>query len=381
MNNISNPSNEDVTTSGVHYRGRLEQVRIYLGKLLRMFIYQNDWKVLPMAALVAGMVALVIRDGMFRFLEGTLEGSFALVFVGIWNGCFNSIQVICRERAIIKREHRSGMHISSYIIAHMIYQALLCLAQSILTVYICSIIGVQFPEKGSFTNYIKIDVAVCIFLITYAADMMALWISSIARTTTTAMTVMPFILIFQLVFSGGIFDLPDWSSPVSAVTVSHSGMQCVAAIGRYNELPMVSGWNSLMSMRNETVTFTFTVGQALDYMADSDNESMRKFRDTEVEFGLTAGDMLTAMNESPNMEERRKDPLEVSMTVDEIINNMGREKVKDLIRTKTAESSYKKEYDASDENIISAWLHLGGFILVFAGLSVITLEFIDKDRR
>ena len=121
--------------------------------------------------------------------------------------------------------------------------------------------------------------------------------------------------------------------------------------------------------------------QALDYMASSDNESMKKFRDTEVEFGLTAGDMLTAMNESPNMEERRKDPLEVSMTVDEIINNMGRDKVKEQIRTKTAESSYKKEYETSDENIISAWLHLGGFILVFAALSVITLEFIDKDKR
>ena len=56
MRKTSNSSNEAALTSGLHYRGRLEQVRIYLGKLLRMFIYQNDWKVLPMAALVAGMV-------------------------------------------------------------------------------------------------------------------------------------------------------------------------------------------------------------------------------------------------------------------------------------------------------------------------------------
>ena len=25
------------------YRGRIGQVHIYLGKLLRMFLYQNDW--------------------------------------------------------------------------------------------------------------------------------------------------------------------------------------------------------------------------------------------------------------------------------------------------------------------------------------------------
>ena len=114
----------------IRYRGRGAQVGIYLGKLLRMFIYQNDWKVLPMAALIAGLVGMVIRKKMFINMEGTLMGAFALVCVCIWNGCFNSIQVICRERDVIKREHRSGMHISSYIFSHMLYQALLCLAQT-----------------------------------------------------------------------------------------------------------------------------------------------------------------------------------------------------------------------------------------------------------
>ena len=37
----------------IRYRGRINQIFIYLGKLLRMFLYQNDWKVLPMAAMVA----------------------------------------------------------------------------------------------------------------------------------------------------------------------------------------------------------------------------------------------------------------------------------------------------------------------------------------
>ncbi len=105
------------------HRGRGAQVWIYLGKLLRMFVYQSDWKVLPMAALIAGLVGMVIRKKMFLNMEGTIMGSFALVCVCIWNGCFNSIQVICRERDGVKREHRSGMHISSYICAHMLYQA------------------------------------------------------------------------------------------------------------------------------------------------------------------------------------------------------------------------------------------------------------------
>ena len=38
------------------HRGRLAQIPIYLGKDFRMFIFQNDWKVLPMSALIAALI-------------------------------------------------------------------------------------------------------------------------------------------------------------------------------------------------------------------------------------------------------------------------------------------------------------------------------------
>ena len=135
----------------IQHRGRGAQVSIFLGRTLKMFVYQNDWKVLPMAALIAGLVGMVIRTRLFITMEGTLMGAFALVMVCIWNGCFNSIQVICRERDVIKREHRSGMHISSYICSHMIYQALLCLMQTGVTLYVTKIVGVQYPAQGLIT--------------------------------------------------------------------------------------------------------------------------------------------------------------------------------------------------------------------------------------
>ena len=82
----------------IRYRGRFSQIQIYLGKLLRMFLYQSDWKVLPMSAMVAGLVGLVIRRRFFTTMEGTLMSALAVTCLCLWNGCFNSIQVICRER-------------------------------------------------------------------------------------------------------------------------------------------------------------------------------------------------------------------------------------------------------------------------------------------
>lgn len=273
----------------VHYRGRMSQVSFIFGKLLRMFVYQNDWKVLPMAALIAALVSMVVKYDFFLTMEGTLKGALALTCVGIWNGCFNSIQVICRERGIIKREHRSGMHISSYIVSHMLYQALLCLAQTILTIYVCSTMGVQFPQAGFITSFFILDIGITIFLISYASSMLALWISCLAHSTTTAMTVMPFLLIFQLVFSGGIFYLPAWCQTLADFTVSKYGIICVAAQADYNSLPMVTGWNTIQYARNNTVAGTVTLGQVLDFMSNDNNEIVQQLRTMPVGDATTVG--------------------------------------------------------------------------------------------
>ncbi|MBR4392793.1 MAG: ABC transporter permease [Oscillospiraceae bacterium] len=232
------------------HQGRLAQLGIYLGKYLRMFIYQSDWKFLPMAAIIAGVVTVVVGSNMFVTQEGTLTGCFALVCVCLWNGVFNSIQVVCRERAILKREHRAGLHISSYLGAHVIYQFLLCLAQTVITLVICHLVEVSFPSTGIITPWGIVDIGITIFLITYTADLMALMISCIVRDTTTAMTVMPFVLMFQLIFSGGFFGLTGFAEKICSLTVSKWGLDSMCAVGRYNELPMVTLWNTIFKFKD-----------------------------------------------------------------------------------------------------------------------------------
>lgn len=232
------------------HKGRLAQTRIYLCKFLRMFVFQSDWKVLPMGAFIAAIVTFVVGANMFKTQEGTINGAFALTCVCIWNGFFNSIQVVCRERNIIKREHRAGLHMSSYIAAHMIYQWILCLAQTVVTLVICSVAGVTLPTRGIVTPWGIVDLGITVLLTIYAADMLALMVSSIVRTTTTAMTAMPFLLIFQLVFSGAFFQLTGIAKDLTALTISRWGMESLCAIGGYNDLPMVTLWNTIFKFRN-----------------------------------------------------------------------------------------------------------------------------------
>ena len=309
----------------MRHKGRVGQTFIYLGKLLRMFVYQSDWKVLPMGAIIASVVTFVVGANLFVTQEGTLMGAFALVCVCIWNGFFNSIQVVCRERGIVKREHRSGMHISSYIMAQMIYQFMLCLAQTVITLVICNLSGVQFPQQGIISGQGMLDVGITLLLITFAADMMALMVSCVVRTTTTAMTVMPFLLIFQLVFSGGFFQLAGFAKKITVLTISRWGLDSLCAVGRYNELKMVTLWNTIF-----------------------------KFKDIEFEGTKPLLDVILQVQEQGK--------------VDDILYWSGTYNTRDA-------------FVSTAENVLKNWGAIALLTFVFIVVAIIALKLIDRDKR
>ncbi|MDO4483107.1 MAG: ABC transporter permease [Clostridia bacterium] len=365
----------------LRHRSRTMQVPIYLGKLLRSFIYQNDWKVLPMAAVIAAMLAMVIRKDCFVTMEGTLKGAFGLTCVAIWNGCFNSIQSICRERAIVKREHRSGMHITSYVFSHMVYQALLCLGQTGLMLYVFKLMGIHYPPLGLFSRYFAVDLFITLFLITYASDMISLLVSSIAHTTTTAMTVMPFLLIFQLVFSGGIFSLPAWTAPFSSVTLSNYGIKCISAQADYNSLPMVSAWTSLENMSNDSITVTVTGEQLVKMLQDEELPYVGQLRQAQVMPELTAGQLIDMLAASPELQPALQEPRDITFKLADAFSFVGKEKIKDFVEAKTGQAMAKDAYYHSRGNVLAYWMIISAIGLAFALASVIVLEFIDKDKR
>ncbi len=313
------------STKKVKHPGRFSQTFIYLGKLFRMFLFQNDWKVLPMAAIISGLVAFVVGGNLYKTMEGTMTGAFALACVCIWNGFFNSIQVICRERPIVKREHRSGLHVSSYVAAHMIYQAVLCAAQAAITLFVCINLKVTIPGESLITRWPVVDIGITLFLVTYCADMLALLVSSIARTTTAAMTVMPFLLIVQLLFSGGFFNLPQQAMPLTNLTATKWGLTALCIQGDYNSLPMVSIWNSAVKLKNVEVEGERPLLEVLSYIEENN---------------------------------RRDELLMMS-----------------------AQQNQKPEYTFDKSLLIECWIWLAFWIIVYIVVAVVLLEFIDKDKR
>ena len=387
---------ENTATRNIRHRGRFEQIGIYLVKFMRLFVYQNDWKVLPMSIVIAGLVSLVVRRDFFVTMEGTLKGALALSCIAIWNGFFNSIQVVCREREIIKREHRSGLHISSYIVSHMLYQALLCLIQTVLTIYTCKMMGIKFPTEGLFTSWMMLDVGITVFLISYSADMISLWISTLVHNTTTAMSIMPFILIAQLVFSGGIFQLPAWSDGISKLMISHYGVRCIAAQADYNNRPMVTAWNTLVKMENNDIEVAYTLDELMVMLKDDQEDAAVKLLSADgvgqkiveilkgknVDREVIINAIIDVIKSDPRYEEIKDKKFTIfKVKIKDVIDAIGREKVRDYLQYKTAQVTQNPDYAMTESNILSMWLAFVAFIVLFSSLSIVCLEFIDKDKR
>ena len=213
---------------------RWGQVRVYAGKCFRQFIDEKQWKNFISALIIIGIISLVTSEDMFLHYQDTKNGTFAVICACIWIGLFNSIQSVCRERAIVKREHRTGLHISSYIAAHVIYEFFICFVETLIVFVVLYLKNADhMPESGLVFPMIP-DMFLTLFLITFSADMIALLISCVVKSETTAMTVMPFVLIIQLVMSGQIFDLSGISEKISNFTISKWGQNGICAIANTN---------------------------------------------------------------------------------------------------------------------------------------------------
>ncbi len=69
------------------------------------------------------------------------------------------------------------------------------------------------------------------------------------------------------------------------------------------------------------------------------------------------------------------------VTVGDVLKSAGEQEIKDLLTYRTAQVSKTADYESTKENIMRYWMRLALFMIVFAALAVISLEFVDKDKR
>lgn len=290
-------------------------------RLFYHFAFRGDWKSLPIAVAITAIVASIAREDFFLTMEGTIKGSLALTCIAIWNGCFNSILVVCREKGRVRRLCSSGMHLSSFIIPVFLYQALLCLVQTGLTMYTCHLMGIFFPFEGLYITALIFEIGVTVFLITFAADMVSLFISSLVSDSVVAMTIMPFVLVIQLVFSGSIINLETWSRSISKYTISNYGVKCIASQADYNNRPMTLAWTTLKSVRDTRIGSVVNLGDMMDILQnEEDHPAIKQMREMTIGRSFTIGEAKELLFSSSAFNKLLDKDLEIEISVGDLID-------------------------------------------------------------
>ncbi len=155
-----------------------------IGFLIAM-LYPRDVLALPDAS--------PTRSAQFMFL---------LVTAALWLGLIDSCREIVRERAIILRELAVGVRLDAQIIAKSAILFAVAAAQCLLLLVVVALLR---PFHSSFDSYA--EVYALLTLTSWAMVGLGLLVSTLARSVDQATSVIPLLLIPQLLFGGALVAL------------------------------------------------------------------------------------------------------------------------------------------------------------------------------
>lgn len=183
------------------------------------------------------LLKLVSNDGVFSVYEDTQTMLFSLSCASIWIGLFNSIQEICKERTILKREYMANLKLPLYTTSKFIIQLCLAIVQAFLLTLVFAVSQGEYPKGIWLDSYVP-EIFLTVVLTILASMSMGLLISALVKTGDKAMTMAPFVLIVQLLFSGILFKLEDTAKYIAYLTVSKWSVESMGSILDLNSLTL-----------------------------------------------------------------------------------------------------------------------------------------------
>jgi ABC transport system ATP-binding/permease protein len=210
-------------------------VRRYVELVLR------DRKNLALLLLQAPVIGLLLylvtaSDSLASRLDAK-KLTFVLATVGVWFGVINSAREICKESAILRRERLAGLRIGPYLASKIVVLFALVVVQTALLYAVLSL-RVRMPD-GGIVMPATLELMLTSVLAGLAGITLGLCISVVASTPDKATSLIPLVLVPQVLFAGLMFRLSGAAEKLSWLTTSRWAMDAMGAIVDMNELRSV----------------------------------------------------------------------------------------------------------------------------------------------
>ncbi len=218
-----------------------KQARILTARYTKL-IFNDKQRLLMLflqPILISFLLKIVANDEVFTYYNKTQPIIFALSCAAIWVGLFNSIQEVCKERTILRREYMANLKLSAYIASKLIVQFAVSILQALIMVGFFTVF-IGKPNEGLMWANPVPEIFLTVLLTIFAASCLGILVSSISKNNDKAMTVAPFLLIIQLLFSGILFELTDVTKVISHFTISKWSVSALGSTGNLNNLNVIN---------------------------------------------------------------------------------------------------------------------------------------------
>lgn len=215
----------------------------------------NLFKNITTSICVFFLVCIALPDSVFEVYQyGTTNICiFALLMCAIWSGFFNSIALFYSESSYMVDDLQKFLRVGDYIIANIIIQTYLCITEAI-TCTVLFFFYYKFDLKGVvFENNILLDYMITFCLIMICSDMLGMVLGMFVNKITTAMTLIPVVLIVQMLLSGCLFELDGIVKSLSAFTIAKWGYSALGSIANLNSYRIDGNVNELFEVSSSYI--------------------------------------------------------------------------------------------------------------------------------
>jgi ABC-type multidrug transport system ATPase subunit len=175
----------------------------YYWLTLRYFnIKLNDKLNLLFMIAQAPIIAVLV---VFLFPQNTSVVLFFLAVSAIWFGANNAAREIVCEKNILKRERMFNLGVLPYLLSKITVLGLIATIQSIIFI---SILWVHYDGNNVILNN-PFALIGWMTGLSISATLMGLWLSIQAKTAEQVMTILPMILLPQILLAGIIVKIPN----------------------------------------------------------------------------------------------------------------------------------------------------------------------------
>ncbi|CAN5896139.1 FHA domain-containing protein [soil metagenome] len=228
---------ENERRSKTFAQSRLRQLAILTQRYLELILAdKRNLALLLIQAPVIGLLLVLVSRGD-GLVSGRIEAKkliFMLATTGVWFGVINSAREICKEANVLRRERLAGLHAGPYVLSKLVVLTLLVLVQSALLVGVVAAVT-KMPAHGVLLPPL-LEIYVTIALAGVAGIALGLCISAIASSPDKATSLIPIVLVPQVLFAGIMFGLHGPTAMLSNLVSARAAVDALSSVVDTNVL-------------------------------------------------------------------------------------------------------------------------------------------------